>query len=151
MRVLAVGGGAREHALCWRLASSPSVTRVLAAPGNAGIGEVASLHAVDPLDPRAVCDLARSQGVDLVVVGPEAPLVAGVADGLRDAGIPVVGPSVAAARLESSKAFTKQLLFDTGVPTAGAWSGSDVGQALAALDRFGPPYVVKADGLAAGK
>jgi phosphoribosylamine---glycine ligase len=151
VRVLVLGGGGREHALCWALARSSSVDAVLCAPGNAGIAAVASVRAADPGDPGAVVRLARDEDADLVVVGPEAPLVAGVADALRAAGVPVFGPSAAAARIESSKAFAKQVLLAADVPTARHWVGSDPSAARAALDGFSPPYVVKADGLAAGK
>lgn len=151
MRVLVIGEGAREHALCWRLASSATIEEVVCAPGNVGIAEVARLRGVDPGDPRAVTELAVEEGVDLVVVGPEKPLVAGVADALTEAKLPVFGPSAAAAQIESSKAFAKQVMAEAGVATAASWTGDDTAGALAALDRFGPPYVVKADGLAAGK
>jgi phosphoribosylamine---glycine ligase len=151
MRVLVVGGGGREHALCWRLASSVTVEEVLCAPGNVGIARVARCRDVDPLDAAAVTEVAVDEGVDLVAIGPEAPLVAGVADALTAAGVPVFGPSAEAARLESSKSFAKQVMAEAGVATAASWTGSDVTEAFAALDRFGPPYVVKADGLAAGK
>jgi len=151
VRVLVVGGGAREHALCWGLGRAVTVEEVLCAPGNAGIARVARLRTVDPVDPAAVTDLAVEEGVDLVVIGPEGPLAAGVADALGDAGVPVFGPTARAARLESSKAFAKEVMAEAGVPTAASWSGEDPRDAVAALDRFGPPYVVKADGLAAGK
>ncbi len=151
MRVLVVGSGGREHALCWSLAASATIEEVVCAPGNVGIAEVARLRQVDPEDPAAVTALAREEGVDLVVLGPEGPLVAGAADALGAAGVPVFGPTAAAARIESSKSFAKQVMAEAGVATAEAWSGDDPGGALAALDRFGPPYVVKADGLAAGK
>ncbi|MPZ86533.1 MAG: phosphoribosylamine--glycine ligase [Nitriliruptorales bacterium] len=151
MRVLVVGGGGREHALCWRLASSVTVEEVLCAPGNVGIAEIARRRQIDPLDAAAVTRGALEEDVDLVVVGPEAPLVAGAADALAEAGVPVFGPSADAARLESSKSFAKRVMAEAGVPTAASWAGGDVSEALAALDRFGPPYVVKADGLAAGK
>jgi len=128
-----------------------TVEEVLCAPGNAGIAQVARLRPVDPEDPAAVTALAREDGVDLVVVGPEGPLAAGVADALADAGVPVFGPTARAAQLESSKSFAKEVMAEAGVPTAASWSGADPREAAAALDRFGPPYVVKADGLAAGK
>jgi phosphoribosylamine---glycine ligase len=151
MDVLVLGGGGREHALCWALDRAASVTSVLCAPGNAGIAQVAALRAVDATDPQAVVALAREEGIDLVVVGPEAPLVAGVADALVEAGIAVFGPTAAAARIEASKTFAKQVMDAAGVATAAHWSGSDPDEAKAALDRFAAPYVVKADGLAAGK
>lgn len=151
MRVLVIGSGGREHALCFSLAASSSVQEVVCAPGSAGIAQVARLRQVDQLDPAAVTELAVEEGVDLVVVGPEGPLSAGVVDALQARGVPVFGPTAEATRLESSKAFAKELMTAAGVPTAAFWTGSDVGGALRALDRFGPPYVVKADGLAAGK
>ncbi len=149
MKVLVVGTGAREHALCLALSRDPSVSTVVCAPGNAGIAEVALLLPVDPLDPAAVAALAP--GFDLVVVGPEAPLVAGVSDAVRAAGVPVFGPSAAAAQIEGSKSFAKQVMSGAGVPTAAADSCESADQAVAALGSRVPPYVVKADGLAAGK
>ncbi len=122
-----------------------------AAPGNPGIGEVATLHDVDPMDGAAVAALATSIGADLVVVGPEAPLVAGVADVVRDAGIAGFGPSLAAARLEGSKAFAKEVMATAGVPTAGSRTCTTPDEVAAALDDFGAPHVVKDDALAAGK
>jgi phosphoribosylamine---glycine ligase len=151
MRVLVLGGGGREHALCWSLGRSESVDAVLCAPGNAGIAEVADLRAIDPTDVGAVVRLARDERCDLVVVGPEAPLVAGVADALADAGVPVFGPTAAAARIEGSKSFAKDVMAAAGVPTGESVTTEDPAAARRALDRFGPPYVVKADGLAAGK
>jgi phosphoribosylamine--glycine ligase len=151
MKVLVLGGGGREHALCWSLVRSDSVTEVLCAPGNAGIAELACLVDLDAEDPEAVATLAHAEEVDLVVVGPEAPLVAGVADALRDARIPVFGPTSEGARIEGSKTFAKDVMEAAGVPTAAHWSGTDDDEAKQALRRFAPPYVVKADGLAAGK
>jgi len=148
--VLVVGSGGREHALAWALARDPQV-RVHIAPGNPGTAAVGTNHPVDALDGEAVAALAVALGADLVVVGPEAPLVAGVADDVRAKGIPVFGPSAAAARLEGSKAFAKEIMEATGVPTADARLCLDMGEVVAALDEFGPPYVVKDDGLAAGK
>jgi phosphoribosylamine--glycine ligase len=150
-RVLVIGTGGREHALALALAGDPGVSEVHAAPGNPGIAAVATLHDVDPMSGESVADLAERIGADLVVVGPEAPLVAGVADAVRGRGIAVFGPSREAARLEGSKAFSKDVMSAAGVPTAGARtceSGEDV---AAALDDFGAPYVVKDDALAAGK
>ncbi len=151
MRVLVLGGGGREHALCWALARAPSTDVVLCAPGNIGIAEVAELHDVDPTDTAMVRELAVRERIDLVIVGPEAPLVAGVTDSLQAAGIPVFGPTSEAARIESSKVFAKDVMAAAGVPTARYWAGNDAVSARAALRGFDPPYVVKADGLAAGK
>jgi phosphoribosylamine--glycine ligase len=151
MNILLLGSGGREDALAWRLRQSPSCDRLIAAPGNPGIARWAECVPVDPCDPSAVVDLARNEGVDLVVIGPEAPLVAGVADAVRDAGIAVFGPSAAAARLEGSKGFTKDLCRANGIPTADYAFVQNQADARAALDRFGLPVVIKADGLAAGK
>ncbi|MFZ2504513.1 MAG: phosphoribosylamine--glycine ligase [Nocardioides sp.] len=151
MKALVIGSGGREHALALALAADPAVEEVHAAPGNPGIGQVATLHAVDALDGRAVAALAVSLGVELVVVGPEAPLVAGVADEVRAAGIACFGPSGAAAQLEGSKTFAKDVMVAAGVPTAAAFTCSTDAEIEAALDAFGAPYVVKDDGLAAGK
>ncbi|MFD3873485.1 phosphoribosylamine--glycine ligase [Streptomyces sp. NPDC058623] len=151
MKVLVIGGGAREHALCRSLSLDPDVNALYCAPGNAGIAEVAELRPVDALDGDAVARLAGELGADLVVVGPEAPLVAGVGDAVREAGIPVFGPSAAAARLEGSKAFAKDVMAAAGVPTARSYVCATPDEVDEALDAFGPPYVVKDDGLAAGK
>ncbi|GAA2824571.1 phosphoribosylamine--glycine ligase [Kitasatospora paracochleata] len=151
MKVLVIGGGAREHALCRSLSQDPDVTELHCAPGNAGIAQVATVHPVDQLDGAAVTELARELAADLVVVGPEAPLVAGVADPLRAAGIPVFGPSAEAAQLEGSKAFAKDVMAGAGVPTARSYVCLTAEEAAEALDAFGAPYVVKDDGLAAGK
>ncbi|MRK02621.1 phosphoribosylamine--glycine ligase [Aeromicrobium sp. S22] len=151
MKTLVIGTGGREHALALALSRDPQVTEVHAAPGNPGIAAVATLHDVDPMDGAQVADLAVSLGVDLVVVGPEAPLVAGVADAVRAAGIACFGPSKEAAQLEGSKAFAKQVMAGAEVPTALAHVCETPEQVVAALDAFGPPYVVKDDALAAGK
>jgi phosphoribosylamine--glycine ligase len=151
MIALVIGTGGREHALAAALARDPEVTEVHAAPGNPGIARVATLHDVDPLDPAAVADLAESLNADLVVVGPEAPLVAGVADAVRERGISCFGPTAEAAQLEGSKAFAKDVMAGAEVPTAMAHVCATPGEAAAALDAFGAPYVVKDDGLAAGK
>ena len=139
MRVLVVGSGGREHALAWKLAQSPTLTELHAAPGNPGIAAVAECHPIRPEDAEGLLGLSRSLDVDLVVIGPELPLVLGLADALRRFGFLVFGPSAAAARIEGSKAFAKEVMAAAGVPTA----------ARLAIAR--PPCVVKADGLAAGK
>jgi phosphoribosylamine--glycine ligase len=149
--VLVIGTGGREHALVRALAADPGVDAVHAAPGNPGMGAIAALHDVDPMDGPAVARLASALGVGLVVVGPEAPLVAGVADAVRAAGIACFGPTAEAARLEGSKAFAKEVMTAAGVPTAEARVCTTPDEVAAALDAFGPPYVVKDDGLAAGK
>jgi phosphoribosylamine--glycine ligase len=146
VRVLVIGGGGREHAICASLAADPAVTVLSCSPGNPGIGDLATL--LPSTDPVA---LAREAGADLVVIGPEAPLVAGVADDLRSAGFATFGPSAAAARLEGSKAFAKDVMAAAAVPTARHWVCDDRAGLAAALDAVAPPYVVKHDGLAAGK
>jgi len=152
MKVLVIGGGGREHALVLALNADPEVTEVHAAPGNPGMATLATLYDdIDPVDTGAVLLLAKQLGVDLVVVGPEAPLVAGVADPLRMAGIACFGPDRAAAALEGSKAYAKEVMAAAGIPTAVSRLGETAGEVAAALDAFGPPYVVKDDGLAAGK
>jgi phosphoribosylamine--glycine ligase len=151
VRVLVIGSGAREHALCLALAHDPAVTALVCAPGNAGTAAVAEQRGVDAADGAAVADLAADVQADLVVIGPEAPLVAGVADAVRERGIACFGPSAAAARIEGSKAFAKDVMAAAGVPTAAARACSTPEEVAAALEEFGPPYVVKDDGLAAGK
>jgi phosphoribosylamine--glycine ligase len=151
MRVLVIGAGAREHALCLSLAADPSVTSLICAPGNAGTSAIAEQRPVDPTDPASVTALATRLSVQLVVIGPEGPLVAGVADAVRAAGIACFGPSQAAAQLEGSKAFAKDVMTAAGVPTAAALVCRTAEEAAHALDTFGAPYVVKDDGLAAGK
>jgi phosphoribosylamine---glycine ligase len=152
VRVLVLGSGGREHALALGLAADPSVTHLVAAPGNPGIAGVpATLRPVAVTDPIAVADLAVEVGAELVVIGPEAPLVAGVADAVRGKGIACFGPSATAARLEGSKAFAKEVMAAAGVPTARFRACAGRLEAAAGLDEFGPPYVVKDDGLAAGK
>ena len=146
-----MGSGGREDALAWRLSQSPSCTNLIAAPGNPGIARWATCIAVDPCEPAAVVDLAKAHAIDLIVVGPEAPLVAGVADAARAVGIATFGPSAAAAQLEGSKGFTKDLCARAGIPTAAYVRVATVAEALAALDGFAIPVVIKADGLAAGK
>jgi phosphoribosylamine---glycine ligase len=149
--VLVVGTGGREHALAWALSRDPEVGEVHIAPGNPGTSAVGTNHQVNILDGAAVAALAVELAADLVVVGPEAPLVAGVADAVRAQGIAVFGPSAAAAQLEGSKAFAKEIMAAAGVPTAAARVCVTADEAAAALDEFGAPYVVKDDGLAAGK
>ncbi|HTY72166.1 MAG TPA: phosphoribosylamine--glycine ligase [Actinomycetes bacterium] len=151
MRVLVIGSGGREHALVRALRLDPDPVEVYAAPGNPGIAELATLAAVDAVDGPAVAGLAVDLGVDLVVIGPEAPLVAGVADAVRARGVACFGPSREAAQIEGSKAFAKQVMAEAGVPTARAYVCASPAEVEEALDAFGPPYVVKEDGLAAGK
>ncbi|MBW0144177.1 phosphoribosylamine--glycine ligase [Sphingomicrobium clamense] len=152
MNILVLGSGGREDALSWRLSQSPSCDKLICAPGNPGMARWAErLASLDPCDADAVIALASEEAIDLVVVGPEAPLVAGVADKLRDAGFAVLGPSAAAAQLEGSKGFTKDLCARANIPTAGYVRTTTVTEGLEALEKFGAPVVVKADGLAAGK
>jgi phosphoribosylamine--glycine ligase len=146
-----IGTGGREHALARALARDPEVTEVHVAPGNPGMTAVAALHDVDPMDGEDVAGLAERLAADLVVIGPEAPLVAGVADAVRARGIACFGPSREAAQLEGSKAFAKDVMAGAGVPTARAFVCTTEAEAAAALDELGAPYVVKDDGLAAGK
>lgn len=149
--VLVLGGGGREHALVRALGRAQCNPRIVCAPGNAGIARDAEVRGVRETDPVAVTALAREVEADLVVIGPEAPLVAGVADALRESGIAVFGPSAAAARLEGSKAFAKEIMAAAGVPTAASETVTDVAAGMRAVARFGLPVAVKADGLAAGK
>ncbi|TFF25159.1 phosphoribosylamine--glycine ligase [Jiella endophytica] len=151
MNVLLIGSGGREHALAWKISQSPMLQRLYAAPGNPGIAECAELVSLDETDHAAVVAFCRDKDVGLVVVGPEAPLVAGIADSLNEAGIAVFGPSASAARLEGSKGFTKDLCSRHDIPTARYKRFSDVAAAKAYLDETGFPIVIKADGLAAGK
>ena len=152
MKVLVIGGGGREHALVLGLTRDPAVTEIHAAPGNPGIESVATVHEeIDPVDAGAVLVLAKQLGTDLVVIGPEAPLVAGVADPLRIEGIACFGPDREGAALEGSKAYAKEVMSAAGIPTARAYMCKTPEQVAAALDAFGPPYVVKDDGLAGGK
>jgi phosphoribosylamine---glycine ligase len=151
VRVLVIGSGAREHALVLALAHDPQVTALACAPGNAGTAALAESYGVDPTAPASVAALATEWQADLVVVGPEIPLVAGAADAVRAAGIPCFGPSMAAARIEGSKAFAKNVMAAAGVPTAHAETVDNPARLDAALARFGPTWVVKDDGLAAGK
>ncbi|MCL1600856.1 MAG: phosphoribosylamine--glycine ligase [Actinomycetia bacterium] len=152
MRVLLLGAGGREHALGWKLVQSPMLERLISCPGNPGLAEIGDVVPdVDPDDPSAVVALASSENIDLVIVGPESPLAAGVADALIEARIPVFGPTQAAARLESSKSFAKEIMAAAGVPTAKSATYSDREAAAIRLEEMDGPYVVKADGLAAGK
>jgi phosphoribosylamine--glycine ligase len=151
VRILVIGSGAREHAIARALAADAQTTALFVAPGNPGTARIAENHSVVADDPVGVASLAVELGADLVVVGPEVPLVAGVADAVREAGIACFGPSAAAARLEGSKAFAKDVMAAAGVPTAMAHVCTTSVELGDALDAFGPPYVVKDDGLAAGK
>ncbi|MEO5641104.1 MAG: phosphoribosylamine--glycine ligase [Sphingomicrobium sp.] len=151
MTILLLGSGGREDALAWRLAQSPSCARLVAAPGNPGIARWATCVAIDPCDPASVVALAKAEQAELVVVGPEAPLVAGVGDALRAAGFAVFGPNADAAMLEGSKGFTKDLCAANDIPTAAYVRVETEAAALSALDHFTIPVVIKADGLAAGK
>jgi phosphoribosylamine--glycine ligase len=151
MNILLLGSGGREDALAWRLRQSPSCDKLIAAPGNPGIARWAQCVSIDPADGDAVVGLAKDQDIDLVVIGPEGPLVAGVADSLRAADFAVFGPNAAAARLEGSKGFTKDLCRLNGIPTADYIRVDRAAAARAAVDSFGLPVVIKADGLAAGK
>ena len=151
MNILVLGGGGREHALAWAIAQNPKCDRLIVAPGNPGIAEIAETVAVDPTDAVAVLRLVHEVEADFVVIGPEAPLAAGVSDALMAAGVLVFGPSAAAARLEASKAFTKEVCDAVGAPTA-AWARFDnLEDARTHIAQLGTPIVVKADGLAAGK
>ncbi len=151
MNILLIGSGGREHALAWKLTQSPLCTKLFASPGNPGIAEHAELVALAVTDHATVLAFCEAQRIGLVVIGPEAPLVDGLADSLRSAGVPVFGPSKAAAQLEGSKAFTKELCERHAIPTAGFVRVTNEAAGLAALDTFAIPVVIKADGLAAGK
>jgi len=151
MKILVIGSGAREHALVLALDKDASVTALHAAPGNPGIGEVAQLHPCDISNPNEIGELAARLHIDLVVVGPELPLVAGAADAVRARGIACFGPSALAARIEGSKAFAKEIMAAAGVPTARSRTCHTLDEVGRALDEFGAPFVVKDDGLAAGK
>ena len=151
MKVLVLGPGGREHAIIRALPKDPAVTEVHSAPGNAGIAQDVPVHAIDANNPEVALALATELAADLVVIGPEAPLVAGVSDTLRDAGFAVFGPSKPAALLEGSKAFAKEVMASANVPTAMAKVATNLEEAETALATFGAPYVVKDDGLAAGK
>jgi phosphoribosylamine--glycine ligase len=151
MKVLVVGGGGREHALCWAIAASPLLTRLISAPGNPGIAEIADCFPVGSEDIPGIVALAKREAIDLVVVGPEAPLTLGMADACAEAGIPCFGPRKAAALLEGSKSFFKEIANAAGAPTAAHGRFTDAASARAYIREKGAPIVVKADGLAAGK
>ncbi|MEP6147734.1 MAG: phosphoribosylamine--glycine ligase, partial [Nisaea sp.] len=151
MKILVVGSGAREHALCWAISASPLCDHLYCAPGNAGIATVAECIAVKAEDVDGVVTFARENAIDFVVVGPEAPLVAGLVDKLDEAGIKAFGPNAAAAQLEGSKAFTKGICDRHNIPTAAYARFTDQEAAKDYVTKMGAPIVVKADGLAAGK
>ncbi|MHB8513116.1 MAG: phosphoribosylamine--glycine ligase [Actinomycetota bacterium] len=151
MRALVVGGGGREHALVWGLHRSASVDKVFAAPGNAGISELAACEPIAPTDKAAIADFALANNIDLVVIGPEQPLVEGLSDSLSSKGLRVFGPSAKAARIEGSKAFAKNIMKQASIPTARSETFHSVTDAMRFIDQHGAPCVVKADGLAAGK
>ena len=151
MNILILGSGGREHALAWAVMQNPKCDRLIVAPGNAGIAKIAECASLNAEDGGAVVTFAEENDIDFVIVGPEAPLAAGVADRLRDAGILVFGPSEAAARLEASKSFTKEICDAANAPTAGYGHFTDAEAAKAHVRANGAPIVVKADGLAAGK
>ncbi len=151
MKILVVGGGGREHALVWKLAQSPTVTDIIAAPGNAGIAELARCLPVAADDIKGLVRLASEERCDLTVIGPEIPLTMGIADRFADEGLAVFGPSKSAARLEGSKWFAKELMQRAGIPTARAWATASREEAISHVRELGAPVVIKADGLAAGK
>ncbi|WP_306007160.1 phosphoribosylamine--glycine ligase [Aquicoccus porphyridii] len=151
MNILILGGGGREHSLAWAVMQNPKCDKLIVAPGNAGIAQIAECASIDIMNPGLVATFAEENAIDFVIVGPEAPLAVGVADRLRAAGIPVFGPSAAAARLESSKSFTKAVCDAAGAPTAGYAHFTDHAAARAYVEDQGAPIVIKADGLAAGK
>ena len=150
MKILIIGSGGREHALAWRLAKSPQVRGIIASPGNPGIGQVATCVPA-PADVAGFADIAEARGIDLTIVGPEAPLVAGVVDHFNRRRLTIIGPTQAAARLEGSKIFAKQFFERAGIPTARSVQTSSLHDGLSALKHFSLPVVIKADGLAAGK
>jgi phosphoribosylamine--glycine ligase len=151
MKVLVIGGGGREHALAWKIAQSPRVQKVFVAPGNGGTARDPLLDNVDIADPRALVDFAQAEKIGLTVVGPEAPLAAGVVDLFRERSLRIFGPTRAAAQLESSKAFAKDFMRRHRIPTADYATFDDVAAAHAFVQQQGAPIVIKADGLAAGK
>ncbi len=151
MKVLVIGSGGREHALVWKIRQSPKVEKIYCVPGNGGIAQLAECVALDPTDVEALANFAQDKSIDLTVVGPEAPLVAGIADVFSKKGLKVFGPSARAAELEGSKSFAKNIMNKYGIPTAEANLFDNYGDAAAFLDKLKSPYVIKADGLAAGK
>ena len=151
MRVLVIGSGGREHAIAWKLLQSKRVSRIYVAPGNAGTARESGIENVDITDIPSLVEFARDKDIGLTVVGPEAPLAAGVVDAFRDAKLRIFGPTRAAAQLESSKDYAKRFMQRHGIPTANSETSSDIAEAHAYIDRFGAPIVIKADGLAAGK
>jgi phosphoribosylamine--glycine ligase len=151
VKILVLGSGAREHAIVIALLGEDAGHEIIAGPGNAGIAAIVPVIHLDPENPAVVTEFALDNGIELVIIGPEAPLVAGVADRLRKRGIPVFGPDKAAAQLEGSKTFAKRIMDAAGVPTGRAARATTLEEATSAIDEFGAPYVVKADGLAAGK
>ncbi|MCA9437589.1 MAG: phosphoribosylamine--glycine ligase, partial [Candidatus Omnitrophica bacterium] len=151
MKVLVIGSGGREHALVWKLAQSPKVTQVFAAPGNPGTAEIGTNVSISVDDLEGLAKFASENGIDLTVVGPEAPLVAGIVDLFRQRGLPIFGPEKAAAQLEGSKDFAKQFMREFGIPTARSMTFDNLEDAKAYVEAEGVPIVIKADGLAAGK
>ncbi len=151
MRILVLGSGAREHALSWKIAQNPTLDKIFFAPGNGGMAELGECVRLDPANPAEVAKFVEAQGIDLTVIGPEGPLVAGVADELASRGLPVFGPGRAGAQLEASKAWAKDLMSEAGVPTPDYGTFRNLAEARAFIAERMPPFVVKADGLAAGK
>src|SRR5579871_2005093 len=158
MRILVIGGGGREHALVWKIAQSPLVDKIYCAPGNAGIAQQAECVSLPPTDLEGLADFAAAKQIDLTVVGPEAPLIAGIVDRFEARGLPIFGPATDPARIEGSKAFSKELMVQYGIPTADYWCYDDPEEAHARIRSYYALYpepdtriVVKADGIAAGK
>ena len=151
MKVLVVGGGGREHAICWKLAQSPKVTELYCAPGNAGIAQVATCVPVKATDVEGMVKWAKENTMDFVMVAPDDPLALGMVDAMDEAGIPAFGPRANAAIIEASKAFSKSLMKKYNIPTAAYETFTELDKALAYIDAQGAPIVVKADGLALGK
>ena len=151
MKILVIGGGGREHALVWKISQSPQVTKLFCAPGSAAIGELAECVAISPEQIEKLAEFAEREEIDLTVVGPELPLTLGIADLFENRGLKVFGPNRAAAQLEGSKAFAKAILKENGIPTASFGTFNDAASAKRYVAQSPPPYVVKADGLAAGK